>query len=90
LKILKIYKRNYRKEKPASIEKLSRIYGRNKANLSRTLKTFYRHQLIDFVKEDRRKRPVALSTQFDIQIGRNMPAFIFDKGFMSQRNQAIR
>jgi len=75
------------KKKPASIEELSRISGRNKGNLSRTLKTFQRHQIVDLIKEDRRKKPVALATQFDIQIGRNMPAFLFDKDFMSQQNE---
>jgi len=76
------------KEKPASIEELSRISGRNKGNLSRTLKTFQRHQLVDLIEEDRRKKPVALATQFDIQVGRNMPAFMFDKDFISQQNEA--
>lgn len=72
------------KEKPASIEELSKISGRNKGNLSRTLKTFYRHRIIDFIEEDRRKKPVALSTQFDIQVGRNIPDSISDKDVMSQ------
>jgi len=76
------------KEKPASIEELSRISGRNKSNLSRTLKTFQRHQIVDLIEEDRRKKPVALATQFDIQVGRNMPAFMFDKDFISQQNEA--
>jgi len=75
------------KEKPASIEELSRISGRNKGNLSRTLKNFQRHQIVDLIKEDRRKKPVALATQFDIQVGRNMPDFLFDKDFMSQQNE---
>ena len=76
------------KEKPASIVELSKISGRNKGNLSRTLKTFQRHQIIDFIKEDRRKKPVALATQFDIQIGRNMPAFMLDEDFISQQRKA--
>jgi len=75
------------KEKPASIVELSRISGRNKGNLSRTLKTFQRHQIVDFIKEDRRKKPVALATQFDIQVGRNMPSFMFDEDFMSQQSK---
>ena len=44
------------------------ISGRNKGNLSRTLKTFQRHQLVDPIEEDRRKKPVALATQFDIRV----------------------
>ncbi len=75
------------KEKPASIVELSRISGRNKGNLSRTLKTFQRHQIVDFIKEDRRKKPIALATQFDIQVGRNMPSFMFDEDFMSQQSK---
>jgi predicted transcriptional regulator len=75
------------KEKPASIEELSKISGRNKGNLSRTLKTFYRHRIIDFIEEDRRKKPVALSTQFDIQVGRNIPDFIFNKNVMPQMDE---
>ncbi|MCG6911000.1 MAG: transcriptional regulator [Deltaproteobacteria bacterium] len=75
------------KEKPASIDELSKISGRNKGNLSRTLKTFYRHRLIDFIEEDRRKRPVALSTRFDIQVGRNLPDFMFDKDAISQMGE---
>lgn len=75
------------KEKPASIVELSRISGRNKGNLSRTLKTFQRHQIVDFIKEDRRKKPIALATQFDIQVGRNMPSFMFDEDFMSQQSE---
>ena len=64
------------KEKPASIDELSKISGRNKGNLSRTLKTFYRHRIIDFIEEDRRKKPIALATQFDIQLGRNIPEWV--------------
>ena len=75
------------KEKPASIVELSRISGRNKGNLSRTLKTFQRHQIVDFIKEDRRKKPIALATQFDIQVGRNMPSFMFDEDVMSQQSE---
>lgn len=75
------------KEKPASIEELSRISGRNKGNLSRTLKTFQRYQIVDLIEEDRRKKPVALATQFDIQVGRNMPAFVFDEEFTSQQSK---
>ncbi len=74
-------------EKPASIEELAKISGRNKGNLSRTLKTFFRHNIVDFIEEDRRKRPVALSTQFDIQLGRAFPNFMFDSEAMSQRKE---
>ena len=76
------------KERPASISELSMISGRNKGNLSRTLKTFQKHRIVDFVEENRRKKPVALATKFDIQIGRNMPTFMMDDNYMSQRSRA--
>ena len=78
-----------KKEKPASIEELARLSGRNKSNLSRTLKTFYKYQLIDFVEKNRRKRPIALATKFDIQIGRSIPNFIIDAGNNSQGKELI-
>ena len=70
-------------QKPASIEDLARLSGRAKSNLSRTLKTFERHRIIDLVEENRRKKPVALATRFDIQIGERLPAFLYDE-FSSQ------
>ena len=75
-------------KKPASIEELSKISGRNKGNLSRTLNTFHRHRIIDFIQEDRRKKPIALATQFDIQIGRNVPELFFDKDVIPPSNEA--
>ncbi len=66
-------------QKPESIEHLAKISGRKKSNLSRTLKTFQRHQLVDLIKENRRKKPVALATQFDIQVGRKYPSLLYDK-----------
>lgn len=65
-----------KKEKPASIEELARLSGRNKSNLSRTLRTFHKYQIIDFIEQDRRKRPIALATKFDIQLGRTIPNFM--------------
>jgi len=57
-------------KKPESVEELARISGRQKSNLSRTLKRFERHHIVDLVQNERRKKPVALATQFDILIGR--------------------
>ena len=74
-------------KKPASIEELARISGRNKSNLSRTLKTFHKYQLIDFIEQNRRKRPIALATRFDIQLGRTIPNFMIDAEFASQGNE---
>lgn len=65
-------------QKPESIEHLAKISGRRKSNLSRTLKTFQRHRLVDLIEEDRRKKPVALATQFDIQLGRKLPSFLYN------------
>jgi predicted transcriptional regulator len=57
-------------KKPESVEELARISGRQKGNLSRTLKRFERHRIVDLIQNARRKKPVALATQFDIQVGR--------------------
>ena len=54
------------KQKPASIKELAEVSGRQVSNLSRTLKTFQRHGIVDLVEENRRKKPVALATQFHI------------------------
>lgn len=71
------------KQKPESIEELAKLSGRAKSNLSRTLKTFQRHRIVDLIEEKRRKKPVALATQFDIQVGRKLPAFLADE-FLNQ------
>ena len=78
------------KQKPQSIEQLSKISGRKKSNLSRTLKTFQRHRLVDLIEEDRRKKPVALATQFDIQIGRKLPSFLCDEFMDGDESLACR
>jgi len=57
-------------KKPESVEELARISGRQKSNLSRTLKKFERHRIVDLVQNERRKKPVARATKFDILIGR--------------------
>jgi len=75
------------KEKPASIQELSRISGRNKGNLSRTLKNFQRHQIVDLIRKDRRKKPVALATRFDIQVG---PTVSFDANVELQANSIAK
>ncbi len=70
-------------QKPESIKELAKLSGRAKSNLSRTLNTFQRHKLIDFIEEKRRKKPVALATKFDIQIGERLPDFLYDE-FLKQ------
>jgi predicted transcriptional regulator len=57
-------------KKPESVEELARISGRQKGNLSRTLKKFERHRIVELIQNQRRKKPVARATQFDILIGR--------------------
>lgn len=76
------------KEKPASINELANISGRNKSNLSRTLKTFERFRIVDLIEERHNKRPVVLATQFQIEMGRNYPPFLFDDNYMAQLNDA--
>ncbi len=71
IELLKLIER----EEPDSIGALAKMAGRSKGNLSRTLKTFQRYRIVDFVERNRRKKPVALATQFNIQIGREVPCF---------------
>jgi predicted transcriptional regulator len=78
------------KQKPESIEHLARISGRKKSNLSRTLKTFQRHRLVDLIEEKRRKRPIALATQFDIQLGRKLPSFLYDEFIIEDTSMACQ
>jgi predicted transcriptional regulator len=71
IELLKLIER----KEPDSIEALAKMSGRNKSNLSRTLKAFQRHHIVDFVERNRRKKPVALATQFEIQIGREFSLY---------------
>ncbi len=66
LRLLKIID----EQKPESIEDLARISGRKKSNLSRTLKNFEKYRIVDLIQKDRRKKPVALATEFEILIGK--------------------
>ena len=58
-------------KKPESVKELARISGRQKSNLSRTLKKFEHYRIVDLIQNERRKKPVARATQFDILIGRD-------------------
>ena len=62
-------------QKPASIKELANVSGRQVSNLSRTLKNFQRHGIVDLVEENRRKKPVALATAFNVELGKNYPDF---------------
>lgn len=66
-------------QKPESIKELADYSGRKVSNLSRTLKTFQRYGLVDIIENERRKKPVALATQFSIELGMNYMPFLFDR-----------
>lgn len=68
-------------QKPESIRELASISGRAPGNLSRTLKTFQRHGLVDLVDNNRSKKPVALATSFEVEY-----PFIFDRKLMASIN----
>lgn len=70
-------------QKPASIQELANFSGRAVSNLSRTLKTFQKHGIVDIVRENRRKKPVALATEFKVEIGKTYPDFLFDNEYMA-------
>ena len=57
-------------KRPESVEELAKLSDRQKSNLSRTLKKFERHHIVDLVQNERRKKPIAHATQFNILIGR--------------------
>ena len=76
------------KQKPASIQELANFSGRAVSNLSRTLKTFQRHGIVDLIEENRRKKPVALATEFNVELGKSYPDFLFDSNFMNSAKDA--
>jgi len=55
-------------QKPASIQELANFSGRAVSILSRTLKNFQRHGIVDLIEENRRKKPVALATEFNVEL----------------------
>lgn len=63
------------KEKPQSMKELADISGRKVSNLSRTLKTFSKYGIVDLIERNRNKIPVANATIFEIEYGKNYPAF---------------
>lgn len=75
------------KQKPVSIQELANVSGRKVSNLSRTLKTFQKHGIVDLIEEKRRKKPVALATQFSIELGRDYSPFWFDPDHMAQAKE---
>jgi predicted transcriptional regulator len=55
-------------QKPETITELAEIAGRKKSNLSVTLKTLHSYGFVRLEKQGRSVKPVALFTDFDIQI----------------------
>ena len=43
-------------QKPESIQQLANISGREKSNLSRTLKTFQRHRIVELIQQNGKKK----------------------------------
>ncbi len=58
-------------QKPKSIKELAEATGRKSNNVSRTLKTMERYNIVDLVKEDRKIKPVLMATDFKLQFGLN-------------------
>jgi predicted transcriptional regulator len=58
-------------QKPESIKELETASGRNRSNLSRTLKTMSRYGIVDLVKQERTVKPVVKATDFKVEFGLN-------------------
>jgi len=55
-------------QKPETITELAELAGRKKSNLSVTLKTLLSHGFVRLEKQGKSVKPVALFTDFEIQI----------------------
>jgi predicted transcriptional regulator len=53
--------------KPDSLQDLAKLTGRQPSNLSRTLKTLESYGFVELKKDNKRIRPVAKATLFEIQ-----------------------
>lgn len=56
-----------RETEPESVAELAKKTGRQRSNLSRTLKTMHRYGLIDLKRENRHVRPIVKASDFQIQ-----------------------
>jgi predicted transcriptional regulator len=57
-------------QKPTSIRQLEELTGRNKGNLSRTLRTMEGYGIVELVRRHaREKMPVVKATRFSLEIG---------------------
>jgi len=63
------------KKRPQSISELADLSGREKSNLSRTLKTFAKYGIIDIKERKRTKVPIPKATCFKIEYGKEYPEF---------------
>jgi predicted transcriptional regulator len=73
-KLLRIIK----EQKPKSLKELETASGRNRSNLSRTLKTMSRYGIVELVKQKRTVKPVVKATDFKVEFG-------LDKSFAPQQ-----
>jgi len=56
-----------RETEPQSVAELAKVTGRQRSNLSRTLKTMSRYGLVDLKREKKNVRPIAKASDFQIQ-----------------------
>lgn len=62
---------------PESLSELSKLTGRHTSNLSRTLKTLEKHQIVSLVKKNRSIAPVVIADQFKIDYNPAYKASIY-------------
>jgi predicted transcriptional regulator len=56
-----------RETEPESLAALAKKTGRQRSNLSRTLKTMSRYGLVDLKRENKHVRPIVKTSEFQIQ-----------------------
>ena len=56
-----------RETEPQSVAELAKAIGRQRSNLSHTLKTMSRYGLVDLRREKKRLRPIVKASDFQIQ-----------------------
>lgn len=62
-------------QKPQSLSDLENLSGRNKSNLSRTLKTLERYGIVGLEKIEKRVVPKVYATDFKVQFGMHFSHF---------------
>jgi len=67
------------KKKPDSIKSLAELTGREKGNVSRTLKKMRQYGIVDFKVNNGAKQPIVNYTDFKLEVGLNTyPKFLLD------------